>query len=220
MRWLTQLRMRILMLFGRNSAATHLDDELSFHLERQIAENIAAGMTPDEARMSPLSASSAIPRFFAIRHAPPGPGLPSNPSFAICASARARSLRAPGFTLIAILVMALGIGANVALFTIVRGVLLKPLPYADSGRLIMLYESEHARFRQSTICARRSSQLLRLAEVPTGIEQMAMVSPFQSYNVFRRRRQTSRANRGRLVFLEPLFHSRYSACSRPRLHCR
>jgi putative ABC transport system permease protein len=49
--------------------------------------------------------------------------------------------RAPGFTMIAILVMALGIGANVALFTIVRGVLLKPLPFQDPDRLVMLYES-------------------------------------------------------------------------------
>jgi predicted permease len=49
--------------------------------------------------------------------------------------------RTPGFTVIAILVMALGIGANVALFTVVRGVLLKPLPFDDPDRLVMLYET-------------------------------------------------------------------------------
>ena len=49
--------------------------------------------------------------------------------------------RTPGFTLIAVLVMALGIGANVALFTVVRSVLLKPLPFKDPDRLMMLYES-------------------------------------------------------------------------------
>jgi len=49
--------------------------------------------------------------------------------------------RTPGFTVIAILVMALGIGANVALFTVVRGVLLKPLPFDDLDRLVMLYEA-------------------------------------------------------------------------------
>jgi len=53
-----------------------------------------------------------------------------------------RTLRhTPGFTVIAILVMALGIGANVALFTVVRGVLLKPLPFRDPDRLMMLYEA-------------------------------------------------------------------------------
>jgi len=49
-------------------------------------------------------------------------------------------LRTPGFAVIAILVMALGIGANVALFTVVRGVLLKPLPFQDPNRLVMLSE--------------------------------------------------------------------------------
>jgi predicted permease len=49
--------------------------------------------------------------------------------------------RTPGFTVIAVLVMALGIGANVALFTVVRGVLLKPLPFQEPDRLMMLYEA-------------------------------------------------------------------------------
>src|SRR5258708_5625666 len=49
--------------------------------------------------------------------------------------------RTPGFSVIAILVMALGFGANVALFTVVRGVLLKPLPFDDPDRLVMLYET-------------------------------------------------------------------------------
>jgi predicted permease len=49
--------------------------------------------------------------------------------------------RTPGFAVIAILVMGLGIGANVGLFTVVRGVLLKPLPFPDPDRLLMLYES-------------------------------------------------------------------------------
>ena len=49
--------------------------------------------------------------------------------------------RAPGFSIIAILVMALGIGANVALFTVVRGVLLRPLPFEDPDGLVMLYEA-------------------------------------------------------------------------------
>src|SRR5271170_6286694 len=50
--------------------------------------------------------------------------------------------RTPGFTLIAVVVMALGIGANVALFTVVRSVLLKPLPYRDPGRLALIYEAD------------------------------------------------------------------------------
>ena len=56
MRWLEQLRMRIGMLFGRNSAAARLNDELREHLERQIDENLAAGMNREDARSAALRA--------------------------------------------------------------------------------------------------------------------------------------------------------------------
>jgi hypothetical protein len=56
MRWLSQLRMRILMLFRRARAISSLDEELRFHIERQAAENLAAGMTPEEARFAALRA--------------------------------------------------------------------------------------------------------------------------------------------------------------------
>jgi putative ABC transport system permease protein len=139
MRWFVQLRMRIQMLFGLGKAAARLDDELQFHLEQQIAENLAAGMSADEARYAAL-------RNF------------GNPAL-LREQARAtwswtwlelllrdlrygvRTLaRTPGFAAIAIVVIALGIGANVALFTIVRSVLLKPLPYKDPDQLVALYE--------------------------------------------------------------------------------
>jgi hypothetical protein len=83
----------------------------------------------------------AILLLFMNRFAPSGPGTGLNPSHAICALVCARFVTPPGFTVIAILVMALGIGANVALFTVVRGVLLKPLPFHDPDRLVMLYEA-------------------------------------------------------------------------------
>jgi len=139
MRWLVQMRMRMLMLFGRDGAAARLDEELRDHLERQVEENIAAGMGAKEARFAAL-------RSF------------GNPAL-VREQARAawswnwlevllrdvrygmRTLgRTPGFAAIAILVMALGIGANVALVTIVRSVLMKPLPFKDPDRLMRLYE--------------------------------------------------------------------------------
>ncbi len=139
MRWLAQLRMRIQMLFGRGKAAARLDDELRFHLERQIAENVAAGMTIEEARYAAL-------RTFG------NPALLREQTRAtwnwnwlelLMRDARygVRSLRrTPGFSLIAIAVMALCIGAATSLFTVVRSVLLRPLPFRDPGRMVMLYE--------------------------------------------------------------------------------
>ncbi len=139
MRWVAQLRMRIQMIFGQGRAGARLDDELRFHLDRQIAENLAAGMNAEEAR------------FAAVRSF-------GNPAL-LREQTRAtwswnwlellwhdvyygvRTLkRSSGFTAIVILVMALGIGANVALFTVVRSVLLKPLPFKDPDRLVALYE--------------------------------------------------------------------------------
>jgi len=139
MRLLDQLRMRVQMLFGRGRAASRLDDELSFHIEHQIAENIAAGMNPEEARYSAL-------RIF------------GNP-VALREQSRAtwswnwiesivrdlryglRTLaRTPGFSVMAVIVMALCLGAATSLFTIVRSVLLRPLPFRDPSRLLMVYE--------------------------------------------------------------------------------
>jgi len=139
MRWLAKLRMRVTMLFARGRAAAALDEELRFHIEQQIAEYRAAGMSDQDARYSAL-------RLFG------NPALLRDQARATWSWSSVEILlrdlrlgvrglvRAPGFALIAILVMALGIGANVALFTVVRSVILKPLPFKDPGSLVMLYE--------------------------------------------------------------------------------
>jgi len=139
MRWMEQLRMKAVMLFRRKAATVRLNQEIQFHLEQQVVENLAAGMEPAEAR-------SAALRLF------------GNPTLL---SDEARSTwgwgwlektwrdlryglrtlrRAPGFGLIAIVVMALGIGATTSLFTLVRSVLLRPLPFHEPNKLVMLYE--------------------------------------------------------------------------------
>src|SRR3989440_2380446 len=139
MRWLEKIRMRLDMLFHRRREVQRLDAELNFHLEQQIAEKIAAGMSPDEAR-------------YAARRAFGNPTLLReqtretwswNGVEMVLQNMRigVRTLaRTPGFACISILVIAIGIGANVALFTVVRSVLLKPLPFREPGRLIRLYE--------------------------------------------------------------------------------
>src|SRR5215470_81198 len=151
MRWLHTLSMRVRMLFGRTQEDARLNDELQFHLDQQIAENIAAGMSSEEAR------HAAIRTF-------------GNPT-ALRDQTRdtwqwnwleqlwrdlrygGRTLmRAPGFSLVAILVMALGIGANVALLTVVRSVLLKPLPFKNPDRLVRLFEADaQGRFQDNIV---------------------------------------------------------------------
>jgi len=143
MRWTDKLRMRLEMLLHRGRAAERLDAELEFHLEQQIAENIAAGMSAEEARYAALRSfgNATVLREQAretwswtrlelllrdVRYA-------------------ARGLaRAPGFSVIAIAVMTLGIGATVTLFTIVHTVLMQPLPFPDQDRLMAIYEADIA----------------------------------------------------------------------------
>src|SRR5580698_9165654 len=139
MRLFAQLRIQIEMLFGRGKAAAQLDDELRFHIDRQIEENIAAGMSTEEARCAAL-------RTFG------NPALLREQTRATWSGNWLESLlrdlryglrtlrRTPGFSLIAIAVMSLCIGATTSLFTVVRSVLLRPLPFRDPGRLVMLYE--------------------------------------------------------------------------------
>ena len=54
MRWLSKIQMRVQMLLHRGAADAHLSDELQFHLDRQIAENIDSGMSAEEARFAAL----------------------------------------------------------------------------------------------------------------------------------------------------------------------
>jgi putative ABC transport system permease protein len=139
MRFATRIWMRVKMLFGRDKAGARLDAELRDHLERQTAENLAAGMSADEARFAALRefGNPALVREQARA------AWSWNWLELLAGDVRygVRTLaRTPEFALTAMVVMALGIGANVALFTIVHAVLLKPLPFRDPDRLVRLYE--------------------------------------------------------------------------------
>ncbi|HET7348475.1 MAG TPA: ABC transporter permease [Acidobacteriaceae bacterium] len=95
-----------------------------------------------------------------------------------------RALRqAPGFTAIAILLMALGIGANVALFAVIRSVLLNPLPYRDPGRLVALYsyirENKHVHHFAPIDAGSFSAWKQGAGDAA----EMALICPFQNYNV-------------------------------------
>jgi putative ABC transport system permease protein len=169
------------MLFARRRAAAELDVELRDHLDRQIAENIARGMSAEDARTAALR-SFGNPALLRDQ-AHDTWNWSSVESLLHDLRIGCRTLlREPGFTVIAILVMALGIGANVALFTIVRSVLLKPLPYPDPQRLVTLYERSAGEGlgKFNPVAAGSFFEWQRAA---TGVEQMAMVSPFQNYNV-------------------------------------
>jgi hypothetical protein len=129
--------MRIEMLFLRNRSAERLDEELRFHLEQQIAENIAVGMSPEESRQAALRAfgNPAVLRYQA-RETWSWSGVErvlQDARFAL-----RQIVRSPGFAVIAIVTLALGIGANTAVFTLTHALLLRTLPVRDPGELVRL----------------------------------------------------------------------------------
>ncbi len=139
MRWVDRLRLAMLMLFRREKEIARLDQELQFHLDEQIAENVSHGLSPEEARFAALR-TFGNPTLLRDQA---GSSWSWNRLETFVRDVRygARTLsRSPGFLLTAVLVMALGIGATTSLFTVVRAVLLKPLPFGDPSKLVMVYE--------------------------------------------------------------------------------
>src|ERR1700733_4361260 len=138
--WVYTMPLRLRSLVQRNRLDADLDEELRDHIDRQIDDNMARGMGAKDARLAALQAfgnPTALREQTRDTWSWYGMELLLND---VRLSARTL-LRTPGFALIAILVIALGVGANVALFAIVRSVLLNRLPYVDSGRLVRLYEN-------------------------------------------------------------------------------
>ena len=136
-------KMRILLsrlaaLFHRQALDEELDEELRAHLDIAMAENRRRGLSEEDARTAALRAFGGVTqtreRYRVQRGASWLEDLWRDVRYA------ARTLRhTPGFTIAAVLVMAIGLGANTAMFTVVRGVLLKPLPFRDADRLYNVY---------------------------------------------------------------------------------
>ncbi len=140
-----RIRHTLRSLFSRSAARREIDDELSFHLERAAADHVANGMPDGDARQA------ARRRFGNVQAIRENCRDATGTSFgeAVLQDVRfgVRMLRKnPGFTSIAVLTLALGIGANTSMWTVLQSITMRPLPYPKAELLVRVFcTSAHSR---------------------------------------------------------------------------
>ncbi len=163
--------MNLRRFFSRPAADAELAQELEAHLQHEVDDNVARGMSEEEAQRKARVKLGSIRRVRETEWERNSLEWLETMLRDLRYAVRTLS-RTPAFTVTAVLVMALGIGANVTLFTVVRSVLLKPLPFREPDRLIQLYEKSPDGRREYSYIA--GGMYAAWKKAASSVEQMAI----------------------------------------------
>ena len=141
MRWSKRIHLILRSLFLRNRVEPELNEEIQFHLDQQRQENIAAGLTPDEAERAAHRSIQGVEQQKEICREMRGTLFVENLFRDVRYALRVLA-HSPGISTIIIFTLALGIGANTAIFSLVDATLLRPLPYPEADRIVALSEAD------------------------------------------------------------------------------
>ncbi len=136
-RWLDIARLRARSLMRRGEVERELERELRFHLDEEIEKNLRLGLAPADARSAALRRLGGVAQIQEECRDTRRTSYIENLVRDLRYAARTL-LKAPGFTLVIVLTLALAVGANSAIFSVINGVLLRPLPYPRSDRLMRI----------------------------------------------------------------------------------
>ena len=139
-RILFKLKRRLRALFRKAELERELDDELRFHLEKEIEQNVARGMNAEEARLAALRSFGGVEQVKEDSRDVRGVRVVEEFLQDLRYSLRVL-LRKPGFTLAVIITLALGIGANTAIFSVVNAVLLRELPFENPDAVMWVWST-------------------------------------------------------------------------------
>src|ERR1700727_1391431 len=138
---LNDLLFRLRSLLRRSAVENELDEELRFHLEQQVEKHVRSGLPREEAMRQTRLEFGGLGHVKEDCRESRGITLLETTARDIRYALR-QLLRTPAFTITVLLTLALGIGANAAIFTLVNAVLLKKLPVADPASLVRLGEND------------------------------------------------------------------------------
>jgi putative ABC transport system permease protein len=139
--WIYTIPLRLRSLLQRGRVDAELDKELRDHIERQMEENLARGMSAEEARRAALIAMGGLEQ--RKQQCQETHGVHWIDDLARDLTYGLRSMRrSPGFTITALLTLALGIGANTAIFSADHALLFRTLPYRNPDRLVEVFQKE------------------------------------------------------------------------------